>query len=228
MILPVGPEVDATPRPLPARVTMRGTHVMLEPLHRRHGADLWDAAQREPDGASWTYLPYGPFPERAALAAHVALMASQHDPMMWAIRPVVSGRVMGVLSLMDMRPADASIELGHIWFSPDLRRTRAATEALFLPLRLAADELGYRRLVWRCDALNGPSVEAALRLGFQQEGVLRADRVVKGRRRDTACFSILGDEWPACRDALLAWLDPSNFAEDGTALHGLAEIRAAR
>jgi hypothetical protein len=49
--------------------------------------------------------------------------------------------------------------------------------------------------------------------------------VVKGRRRDTAYFSTLEDEWPRCRDALLAWLDPSNFSADGTAIRGLAEIR---
>ena len=49
---------------------------------------------------------------------------------------------------------------------------------------------------------------------------------VKGRRRDTDWYSITADEWPKCRDALLAWLDPANFAPDGTARQGLAEIRA--
>jgi len=51
--------------------------------------------------------------------------------------------------------------------------------------------------------------------------------VVKGRQRDTDWYSIVGDEWPRCRDALLAWLDPANFSADGSALHGLAELRAA-
>jgi hypothetical protein len=49
--------------------------------------------------------------------------------------------------------------------------------------------------------------------------------VPKGRRRDSTFFSILDDEWPRCRDALIRWLDPANFAPDGTALHGLAELR---
>jgi hypothetical protein len=49
---------------------------------------------------------------------------------------------------------------------------------------------------------------------------------VKGRRRDTDWYSITADEWPKCRDALTAWLDPANFAPDGTARRGLAEIRA--
>ena len=220
---PLGPPVDATPRPLPARVRLRGRDVELEPLHVRHAAELWQAAQGADD--SWAYMFYGPFPDQAAMARHVAAFAATHDPMAWAVRPVATGLVSGWICLMAIDPAHAAIELGHIWFAPRMQRTRAATEAMFLLLRLAADELGYRRLVWRCHALNAPSRRAATRLGFQLEGVLRADRVVKGRLRDTASFSLLASEWPACRDALATWLDPANFTPDGTARRSLAAIR---
>ena len=145
--------------------------------------------------------------------------------MVWAIRPIATGVGSGWLALLDIQPRNAVIELGHIWFGPRMRRTRAATEAMFLLLRMAADDLGYRRLCWKCNALNAPSRRAAERLGFVYEGTLRAHLVVKGRRRDTAYFSILDDEWPRCRDALQAWLDPANFGSDGTALRGLGEIR---
>ncbi len=223
-VRPVGPVVDPTPRPLPARIRLRGRDVELEPLHARHAGELWDAAQGAE--ASWTYLGYGPFADEAAMRRHVAAFAATHDPMAWAVRPVATGVVSGWLTLMEIQPANAAIELGHIWFAPRMQRTRAATEAMFLLLRLAADELGYRRLVWKCNALNEPSRRAALRLGFQYEGLLRATNVVKGRRRDTAYYSILDDEWPRCRDALAAWLEPANFGADGTALHGLASLRA--
>ena len=126
---------------------------------------------------------------------------------------------------MDIQPRHASIELGNIWFGPRMQRTRAATEAIFLALKLAADDLGYRRLIWKCNALNAPSKRAATRLGFSYEGQHRMHMVVKGRQRDTDWYSIVGDEWPRCRDALLAWLDPANFAADGTALRGLAALR---
>ncbi len=222
--MPVGPEVDATPRPLPARTRLRGNTVELEPLHRRHVPELWQAMQGADD--SWTYLNYGPFESQAALDRFVGDFAATHDPMVWAVRPVTTGVVSGWLALLDIQPRNAVIELGHIWFAPRMQRTRAGTEAMFLLLRLAADDLGYRRLCWKCNALNAPSRRAADRLGFVYEGTLRAHLVVKGRRRDTAYFSIIADEWPRCRDALLAWLDPSNFAADGTALRGLKEIRA--
>ena len=221
---PLGPTVDPLPRPLPARAPLRGPHVVLEPLHRRHAAELWDAA-RDAD-ASWAYLSYGPFPTEDALAAHVAELAASHDPMAWAVRPVATGVVSGWITLMDMQPRHAAIELGNIWFAPRLQRTRAATEAMFLLLRLAADDLGYRRLVWKCNALNAPSLRAAERLGFTAEGVLRDHMVSKGRRRDTAMFSILAAEWPTRREAILAWLSADNTEPDGTARRSLAELRA--
>lgn len=225
---PIGPEVDATPRALPARVPIRGQYVVLEPLHRRHADDLWEAGQAAGGAASWDYMGYGPFASAEKFAAFVADFASTHDPAAWAVRPVTTGAATGWLTLMDIQPKNAAIEIGHIWFGPAMQRTRAATEAMFLLMRLAMDELGYRRLVWKCNAMNAPSRRAAERLGFQYEGVLRSHLIVKGRLRDTAYFSILEDEWPACRDGLLRWLDPENFAPDGTAKHGLAELRGAK
>jgi RimJ/RimL family protein N-acetyltransferase len=199
--------------------------VVLEPLHRRHAAELWQAAQTAGAEASWDYMGYGPFATEAAMEGFVAGFATTHDPLAWAVRPVATGVVTGWLTLMDIQPANAAIELGNIWFGPRMQRTRAATEALFLPMKLAMDDLGYRRLVWKCNALNAPSRRAAARLGFTYEGRLRAHLVVKGRLRDTDYFSILADEWPDCRDALLAWLDDANVGPDGTTRRGLAEIR---
>jgi RimJ/RimL family protein N-acetyltransferase len=221
---PVGPLVDPTPRPLPARVPHKGRSVDLEPLHIRHVPDLWRAAQSDPAGASWAYLAYGPFADEAALRGFVAGFATQHDPMAWAVRPHRSGTVDGWLTLMEIQPANAHIELGHIWFSPRMQRTRAATEAMFLLMRHAMDELGYRRLTWKCNALNAPSRRAAARLGFTYEGTLRNTLVVKGRRRETAWFSILDDEWPARRDAIAAWLDDSNWDAAGAPKRSLGAV----
>jgi RimJ/RimL family protein N-acetyltransferase len=228
---PIGPLVDATPRPLPPRgVKLRGQYVELEPLHPRHAADLFRAAETgTPRGdASWTYLGYGPYASEQALEKFIADFAAKFDHVAWAVRPIATGVASGWLTLMSIEPANAAIELGNIWLAPVMQRTRASTEAMFLPLKLAAEDLGYRRLVWKCNALNAPSRRAADRLGFAFEGVHRSALVVKGRQRDTAWFSIVGDEWVAARDALLAWLSPDNFSPDGTAKRGAAEIRAQK
>jgi RimJ/RimL family protein N-acetyltransferase len=223
--LPLGPEVEDTPRPIPARMTHRGAHVTLEPLHVRHTPDLWRAAQGADQ--TWAYLGYGPFASEAAMRQCVAALAAQHDPMVFAVRAHVSGMVTGWLSFMQIRPADADIEIGHIWFSPAMQRTRGATEAIALLMRHAMDDLGYRRLVWKCHALNAASRRAADRLGFVYEGTHRNHRIIKGRSRDTAWYSITDEEWPLRRAALALWLDDANFDHTGTARRSLGEIRAS-
>lgn len=226
---PVGPLVDTTPRGLPARVAIQGKYCVLEPLHRRHAADLFRAGQygTKAGDEGWDYLGYGPFADEAAMARFVADFAVKQDHVAWAIRPLSTGMISGWLTLMDIQPHNAAVEIGNIWFGPPMQRTRAATEAVYLSLRVAMEELGYRRMLWKCNALNAPSRRAAERYGFTYEGCLRAHMVVKGRRRDSAYFSMLDSEWPRCRDAFAAWLDESNFAPDGTAKRGLAELRGS-
>src|SRR5471032_1066261 len=85
MALPVGPEIDSTPRPLPPRTALRGQYVVLEPLHKRHADELWRAAQGADE--SWTYLPSGPFPTRDAMIRHINDVATDQERVTWACRP---------------------------------------------------------------------------------------------------------------------------------------------
>src|SRR5438067_697649 len=87
-------------------------------------------------------------------------------------------------------------------------------EPVQLPARRAFDDLGYRRLEWKCNALNAASRRAAERFGFSFEGIFRNHMVVKGRNRDTAWYAITNDEWPAIRRGFEAWLAPSNFDDE--------------
>ena len=86
------------------------------------------------------------------------------------------------------------------------------------------DELGYRRYEWKCNALNAPSRRAALRYGFEFEGIFRHHMIVKGRSRDTAWFSMLASEWPARKSAFERWLAPENFDQDGRQKASLASF----
>ena len=126
---------------------------------------------------------------------------------------------------MRIEPAHGVIEIGSIWFDPRFQRTRQSTEALFLMMDHALTDLGYRRLEWKCNALNKQSRAAAVRLGFRFEGIFHQHMVVKGRNRDTAWFSILDDEWPALRAAFQAWLAPANFDDDGSQRRRLQTFR---
>ena len=85
--------------------------------------------------------------------------------------------------------------------------------------------MGYRRLEWKCNALNAASRRAAERFGFTFEGVFRNHMVVKGQSRDTAWYAITDDEWPAIRAAFEAWLAPENFDAEGRQLRRLDQLR---
>jgi len=219
----LGPTAAALPRPRPERIALRGAWTTLEPLATAHAEALWPAAQAAPE--SWAWLPHGPFPAAAAFRGYVRFAAMSGEELLWAVRPHGAaggepGPASGWLGLLDVQPAHAAIELGNVWFPPGLARTRAATEAMFLLLDHAF-ALGYRRVAWKCNALNEASRRAAERLGFSLDGVLRAHMVVRGQRRDSAYYSLLEDEWPARRGALLEWLAPANFDAEGRALKSL-------
>ncbi|MEO8687117.1 MAG: GNAT family protein [Solirubrobacteraceae bacterium] len=202
------------PATAPAHRALLGTRVRLEPLDPgRHAEDLLAAAGGDP--RLWDYLPYGPFPDAGELRAWLAERAASTDPMFLAIVDLASGRAGGVVSYLRSEPDHGSIEIGHIWFGAPLQRTPAATETIYLLARHAFDDLGNRRLEWKCDAANARSRRAAERFGFTFEGVFRQHMIVKGRNRDTAWFSLLDSEWPSARAAFEAWLSPENFDADG-------------
>ncbi|HVH63812.1 MAG TPA: GNAT family protein, partial [Candidatus Dormibacteraeota bacterium] len=173
---------------LPARKPLDGETVRLEPLDpSRHGDELF-AATAGAD-ATWDYLAYGPFSGREEFLGWLAARAPLEDPFTYAIIDGEAGSARGLTSLMRIDAPNGVIEVGHIWLSPALQRTRQATEALYPQARYVFDELGYRRFEWKCDALNEPSRRAAERFGFVFEGIFRQHMVIKGRNRDTAWFS---------------------------------------
>ena len=202
------------PAAAPAHRPLLGTRVRLEPLDPdRHADDLLAAAAGDP--RLWDYLPYGPFADAGELRAWLAGRATSTDPLFLAVVDAKTGRAGGVVSYLRIEPEHGCIEIGHIWFGAGLQRTAAATETIYLLARHAFDDLGHRRLEWKCDAANARSRRAAERFGFTFEGVFRQHMIVKGRNRDTAWFALLDSEWPAARAAYEAWLSPENFDADG-------------
>ena len=210
---------------VPQRSIHEGRFVRLEPPEPyRHVDHLWVAASDPAAESSFTYLPYGPWANRSDYLEWLKLMAAREDPLFFAICELASRRTLGLTSYLNIEPAHGSIEIGHVWFARTLQRTSATTEATFLLLRHAFDDLGYRRIEWKCNALNVASRRAALRFGFTFEGIFYQHRVYKGRNRDTAWYSMMDHEWPAIRSAFETWLAPSNFDEDSNQRLSLTEL----
>jgi RimJ/RimL family protein N-acetyltransferase len=213
---PIGPPLSGwVPPPAPPREPIDGRYCRLEPLDADlHAEGLYEAYAATPDARGWTYLQYGPFPDPTAYRVWVETASASGDPLFFAVIDKAAGLPAGVVSYLRITPPAGSIEVGHIHYAPPLRRSPAATEAMFLLMRRAFD-LGYRRYEWKCDALNAASRAAAVRLGLSFEGVFRQATVYKGRSRDTAWYAAIDADWPLLRTAFEAWLDPRNFGADG-------------
>jgi len=223
---PLGELIDWSPVPVPSGEPLHGDHVLFRPLDPAADAAPLHSVSHSPAGdpAIWTYLPDGPYDSPEHLGQTLAWEAGAEGQVYYAIEPLTAGRPLGQASYLRIEPSFGTIEIGHIWFGPELRRTTAATEAIYLLAHHAFDDLGYRRLEWKCDALNDASRRAAERFGFRFEGVFRNHQVVKGRNRDTAWFAITDDDWPVVRAGFEAWLAPENFDGRGRQKRSLAEL----
>jgi RimJ/RimL family protein N-acetyltransferase len=191
-------------------------------------ADALFVASHRPDGdpGIWTNLSTGPYEDVEQMRSDLTVAATSEDPLFFTLIPVITRRPLGVASYLRITPDHGVIEIGNIWFGPALQRTVAATEAIYLLARHALEELGYRRLEWKCNALNAPSRAAAQRFGFTFEGIFAKHMVVKGRNRDTAWYAITVEEWPAIRAGFDTWLADSNFDADGLQKRSLRALIA--
>lgn len=207
---------------------MMGRFCRLEPLDpAKHARALFEANSLDKDGSNWTYLFQKPFRDLGSYSAWLEQVARGDDPLFHTILERETGKAVGLATFMRIDRVNGVIEVGNINYSPLLQRTPAATEAMFLMMQRVFDELGYRRYEWKCDSLNAPSRAAALRLGFQFEGIFRQAVIYKGRNRDTAWFSIIDEEWPALKRAYAQWLAADNFNAQGQQRRKLTDLVAA-
>ncbi|MCK2044628.1 GNAT family N-acetyltransferase [Chromohalobacter moromii] len=233
---PIGSNLDRWQAPSkPSAECLAGRFCRLEPLDAaRHAEALWQAWQvpapeidNDTEGrARWTCLGGRPFDDEAGCRAWLARMGADCELLCYAVVDLADEKAVGMAAYLNIVPVDGRIEIGHISFSPRMARTPISSEALMLMMAHAFD-MGYRRLEWKCDALNAPSRRAAERLGFRFEGVFRQHRVVAGCNRDTAWFSVLDGEWPAIRECHRRWLAPENFDATGRQHRSLTSMTAA-
>jgi RimJ/RimL family protein N-acetyltransferase len=215
------------PRPRPRRAVLAGRTVRLEPLDPvRHGDGLYNASSVADAGERFAWLPETPPQSRVEFQSWLDKAAASEDPLYFAVIDQVTGKVVGRQTFLRIDPANGAIEIGHIYWGPDMARTRGATEAQWLFARHVFEDLGYRRYEWKCNNRNEPSKRAAARFGFQFEGIFRQHMIVKGDNRDTAWFAMIDKDWPALARAYEAWLDLANFDGDGKQKQRLEDLRA--
>lgn len=209
-------------------IVIEGTLVRLEPLNvDNHAQDLFEAGHVPDRAEKYRYLPDQPPETPDSIRDWAARVASISDPMFFAVVDRTTGKAIGRQALMRIDATHGVAEVGHIYWGPNMARSAKATEALFLTMRHVFEDLGYRRFEWKCDAANQPSRNAAKRFGFAFEGIFRQHLIVKGKNRDTAWFSVVDGEWPALKEAYVAWLSPSNFDAEGRQITALSDLTEA-
>lgn len=173
----------------------------------------------------WRYMPCGPFARVEEQEAFLRGWQATPNVIAYTVRDAERQHCLGSISLMSIRAEHGVAELGNIWYAPAAQRTKTNTEACYLLLRYCFEDLGYRRMEWKCDARNEPSRNAALRLGFTFEGIFRQHMIIKGENRDTAWFAMLDHEWPQIAAAIRKWL----YEDDSVSLGRLiAESRGVQ
>ncbi len=199
----------------PAPVTLTGRYVRLEPLDLARDLEaLYAVSNGQPttlgdrsveaydaDALIWRFMHGGPFASADELAAFLRSQLEAPNGQPLCVFDIATNHQVGVANYMNNVPQFLKVELGSIWYSPLVQRTGANPEATYLMLRHAF-ELGYRRVEWKCDALNLRSRQAAEKIGFRFEGIQEYHMIIKDRSRDTAWFRILDHEWPAIRAQL--------------------------
>ncbi|MBO67932.1 MAG: GNAT family N-acetyltransferase [Acidiferrobacteraceae bacterium] len=224
---PVGfPIENWKPAGTPTRTPIFGSWCRLEPLNGEiHGNSLFEEFSEDTNAALWTYLPYGPFENVEDFKNWIKKNCLGSDPLFHAIIDPHTNRALGVASYLRINQSSGVIEVGHINYGPKLQQSRAGTEVMYLMMKHAFDDLGYRRYEWKCDALNERSRKAAVRLGMTFEGLFRQATIYKNRNRDTAWYSILDCEWPQMKNAFEKWLAPGNFLKNGEQIGHLNDFK---
>ncbi|KAL6694501.1 acyl-CoA N-acyltransferase [Trichoderma pleuroticola] len=226
----LGPPVaSAEPALLPPRTPLHGRYTSVVPLQPEHWRAIYKHLGGEDNAWRWKYMPLEGLLTEEACESTIKAWCASADPLYYA---VLSGPASdpasepaGILSYLSIVPNHRRIEIGWVILGDALKHSREATEAFFLFMQHPFMDLGYLRVEWKANHLNGPSLAAARRLGFTDEGIFRKHMIVKGRRRDSAWLSIIDDEWPAVQKGFEIWLDESNFDENGKQKRGLRECR---
>ena len=213
------------PGDLPNLERLEGQYVIVECLSKdKHGVDLYEVYGPDSPADMWTYLFQNPVQSQEEWSALLDQMLTAQDRFYYAIVDKESGKALGTFALMRINRGSRVIEVGSVTYSPQLKRTRLATEAQYLLARYVFEELEYRRYEWKCDALNQPSRYAAERLGFIYEGTFRQAVVYKGRNRDTDWLAMIDRDCPAVKTRLEKWLSPDNFDENGQQIKALSDF----
>ncbi|MDZ3825795.1 MULTISPECIES: GNAT family N-acetyltransferase [Pseudomonas] len=181
------------------QTTLRGQRILLRPLQYSDAAALLDAAA---DGELWN-LTVTVVPSASTIDSYLKKALDGREA--GTVMPFVivlkdTGEVIGSTRFWKIDRLNRKLEIGSSWIAARWQKSFVNTEAKYLMLCHAFDLLDCVRVQFTTDENNQKSRNAILRLGAQQEGIVRHERIMPdGRKRNSVRFSIIDDEWPQVR-----------------------------
>lgn len=182
--------------------SLEDPRIILRPLQRSDADALVNAAR---DGELWN-LPFTVVPSPDTVERYLDVALEGRDagsvlPFATVLRS--TGEVIGCTRFWKIDRHNRKLEIGSTWIASRWQRSFVNTEAKYLMLCHAFDDMNCVRVQFTTDEINHTSRAAILRLGAQQEGIVRHERIMPdGRKRNSVRFSIIDDEWPAVRQRL--------------------------
>ena len=191
----------------PTPVVLYGDAVKLEPLDSSHAEDLF-ASGGDPE--IWRYLPHpqpGSVVDVRRWIDEAWKLAATGEELPFAIIDPETGRAVGSTRYLEIHRNWRSLEIGWTWLTAAVQRSAVNTETKLMLLKHAFEDHGALRVQFKTDGRNLRAQQSLERLGAVHEGVLRKQRINHdGYVRDTVCYSILDQEWPAVKERLIARL----------------------
>lgn len=184
--------------------TLTGRRVQLRPLEAADADDLVAAAS---DGTLWD-LPFTVVPSAETVDTYIRAALDGHAlgtvlPFVIVVRD--TDQVVGSTRFWKIDRTNRKLEIGSTWLAASWQKTFVNTEAKYLMLRTAFEDMACVRVQFTTDETNAASRAAILRLGAKEEGIVRHERIMpSGRKRNSVRFSIIDDEWPSIRMQLEA------------------------
>ncbi|CAI8916971.1 GNAT family N-acetyltransferase [Pseudomonas zeae] len=181
------------------QTTLQGQRILLRPLRYSDADALLHAAA---DGELWN-LTVTVVPSPSTVDSYLKKALDGRDA--GTVMPFVivlkdTGEVLGSTRFWKIDPLNRKLEIGSSWIAASWQKSFVNTEAKYLMLRHAFEVLDCVRVQFTTDENNQKSRNAILRLGAQQEGIVRHERIMPdGRKRNSVRFSIIDDEWPQVR-----------------------------
>lgn len=191
---------------------LKGRHVYLEPLQKAHVPVLKALAKNE---RLWeftkTLLINNSFDEQFDKYIQAAFDSrNTGGQASFVIRKSIDDTIIGMTRYYGIEPSHKRLSIGYTWYVPEVWGGKENKECKLLLLQYAFETLGFQRVQFDVAHQNIRSQKAVEKIGGIKEAVLRKHGLhADGTVRDTVVFSIIDDEWPGKKEALLQLIESS-------------------